>query len=181
MLIVTPKHDVDLCTTPAPYFYLIGPVRGGGDWQYHMCLALERHVGECIIASPCRWTHDHPLKRHFGGTLGAYERQTDWEQVYIAHAHKRLRGCLVCWLPTESETDPRTDGGPYGRDTYGELGYFRGLLESRRGLPLVLGGSLNFAGLSVIRRNFDHTYWGEFPFYTSMTNIAKAAAEIALR
>ncbi len=187
MLILRPKHDSPLFESlSVPFFYLIGPVQGGGDWQHQMCLALSRNVGECIIATPCRWNDSHPLQQFFHGELDAYERQTDWEQVYIEIALTYARSCLVAWLPEESATSPRKDGSPYGRDTYGELGYFRGRMEGlparkKRFFPLALGAENKFPGLTVIRRNFRKAYNGEFPIHSSIAEVAKHATGIARR
>ncbi len=186
--VLLPKRDDHgALDTTLPFFYLAGPVRGGGDWQAHMCQILNNVVGECIIAVPCRWEKTHPLKRAFIGNIDPrYKKQTEWEQFFIEKALTRPRSCVICWLEEESQTHPRTDGGPYGRDTYGELGYFRGLMEGvssffRHTFPLVLGGSEAFPGLSVIKCNFNYTYGSDFPFATSMEEVATRARGFVLK
>ena len=60
-------------------------------------------------------------------------------------------------------------------DSYGEQGYFRGLLKYNRPLSIVLGGSERFPGIDVMRRNWNSTYKGKFPFYTNMPEIVDVA------
>lgn len=176
MNIILPKHYVDARElSKLPFFYLIGPVLGGGDWQVQMFLELWKIVGECFVAIPCRWDKSHQLRVHFAGKTGPYKRQLEWEQCYIQLALTRKRSCSVCWLAEESLAHRRLDGNPYGRDTYGEPGYFRGLLRYDRGLKIVIGAESGFPGLDVIRRNFDDTYKKTFPFEDSIAATAAAA------
>ncbi len=166
---------MDLEHSALPFFYLIGPVLGGGDWQAEMCRLLFQHLGPCIIAVPCRWKNAHPLHAYFVSAQDTYERQLEWEQKYIQEALTRKQSCAICWLPCESKTAPRNDGNPYGRDTLGEMGYFRGLLRYNRDLPIVVGGDPDFHAASVMMRNFDYTYKRPFPFATSMKEVVTAA------
>jgi len=178
MQILRPKYDIDLDQVLLPFFYLIGPVLGGGDWQIKMSLGLRKHVGNCIVAVSCRWNDAHKLSNKFVGVQGPYERQLMWEQVYIRHALERSRSCAVCWLSAESKVSPRNDGNPYGIDTIGEMGRFQGRLEHDRGLRVVAGVETGFPRLSVIVPNWDDAYGKSFPFHTSIEDTARAAATL---
>ncbi len=175
MNILLPKHDVKvaLSSDEHAFFYLIGPVLGGGDWQRIMCQRLALAIGDCTIAVPCRWGTQHTLAPHFVGTYGVYECQTDWEDRYIELALAVKCGGVICWLGEESLVNPRNDGEPYGRDTYGEMGYLRGLLKYNRGLPIIVGASPHFHGLSTIRRNYHNTLGYAFPFYETMEEVVE--------
>lgn len=178
MHIILPKYDVaESELKKLPLFFLVGPIKGGGDWQVRMFIELRKLVGQCHIAIPCRWDESHALHSYSVGRLGNYAHQLEWEQKHIEHALTNGRSCVVAWLPEESKTNPRQDGNPYARDTIGEVEYFRGLLRYDRGLKLVMGGELGFPGLSVIRRNFDYTKKGVFPFYDSVAATATAAVK----
>lgn len=178
MHIILPKHDVsENELKKLPLFFLIGPIKGGGDWQVRMFIELRKTVGPCHVAIPCRWNEKHALHQYSVGKLGTYARQLEWEQRYIERAFTNKRSCVVAWLPEESKTNSRQDGNPYARDTIGEIEYFRGLLRYDRGLMLVMGGELGFPGLDVIRCNFDYTKKDVFPFYDSIAATAAAAVK----
>lgn len=167
-----------------PLFFLGGPVRGGGDWQAEMALELEKQkmVENCIVACPCRWGSDHTLAQKFiAGQEHTFARQLDWERHYymLAATHARIPGCIVCYLPLESETDPHPGPEPYAMDTRGELGEWRMRMEVD-GARLVLGADPNFLGLSQIQRNFSAVLGYDFPVYHSIRETARAAVRMAL-
>ena len=161
---------------------------GGGDWQYKMCNLLENEANkpgaklhDYYVVIPCRYPRNHPLRDYqsIGTTSeGIFERQTDWERHYLDLAVKVRRGRILFWLGCESKTNPRQDGQPYARDTYGELGEWRGRLihnvEHRR--RVLIGAEAEFPGLSVIQRNFHDALGTAFPFYSSMEMVAHQAA-----
>lgn len=188
MKIICPKYDEDLFETPdVPYFYLVGPVLGGGDWQLDMCHALKERTDECYIVTPTRWTHEHSLSQYFVGTENAsYPHQTSWEQKYIEHALQRRRSCLVCFLAAEDVLNRRHDGRPYGIDTFGELNYFRGKMENlppaeRTSFPLVIGGSSGFPHTNTLKKNLSYSYGQPFPFYGSISVTADRAIEMVFK
>lgn len=187
-MIIRPKHHFAI-PEGIPYFYLIGPVRGGGDWQHQMCLALARCVGECAIATPTRWQDSHPLAHYFvGAPSPRYERQRFWEDELIELAQTRPRSCLVVYLPEEDQANPRAkQDGPYGRDTYREIGRFRGLMEGmgprkRKKFPLAFGGSPNFSGINLLQHDIIvGTGNLQFPFRTSISATADQAMAVVFR
>ena len=68
--IIVPKRwistgDIYNETFTHPLFFLGGPVRGGGDWQHAMSLALAQRTKDCVVACPYRWDETHPLAQHF--------------------------------------------------------------------------------------------------------------------
>lgn len=178
MQIIRPKHDFPVGTLP--YFYLVGPVLGAGDWQHTMCRALEQVVDDCIIATPTRWNDSHPLASRFVGTMGTYESQTHWEQAYIERALIGPMSCVVSYLAAEDPRNPRTDGKPFGIDTYGEMNYFRGRLEgsgphSRSQFRLALGVHPNYPYWKTLKKNLDYSYGGAFPYSESISRLAEEA------
>lgn len=134
----------------------MGPIRGGGDWQRRACEILQSNLTEeFFVATPCRWGPEHPLYHDNAGGHETFSRQLPWERYYLDLAARNSpRGCVICWLPEESKTDPRKDG-PYARDTYGELGEFRGRMMCDKKARFVLGAEPGFPGLDVIVRNFE--------------------------
>jgi hypothetical protein len=167
-----------------PLFFLAGPVRGGGDWQLAMSLALEelcKGVGGCFIASPDRYEPTHPLwKYRADGMETRFPRQLNWERYYIERAAKYYNpGCLVFWLGCESKEKPHPGPEPYAMDTRGELGEWRGRMMHDKSISLVIGAEEGFFGLSQIQRNFSQALGYEFPIYPTIEKTAEAAVKLA--
>ncbi len=181
---VMPRTEID---RDVPVFFIAGPVLGGGDWQAEMCRIFHRLIGdkEFYIACPCRWTSDHSLSEHFvPGSTDQFSSQTFWERHWLDRAGKYLgkRGCVLFWLAEESREHPRLDDQPYARDTYSELGEWRGRMMCTLGTRAVVGAEPNFPGLSVIQKNFDSALQlPKFPIYSTMEETAQAAINVALR
>ena len=163
MQILLPKIEP---TQPLPryVFFLLGPIKGGGAWQVTACDELQKQMGETefAVVVPCRWPSHHELSRHFLPGEVKYERQVQWERKYLECVAFNSSGCIIGWLPTEDPINPRSDGQPYARDTYGELGEWRGRLMYDFDLRFVLGAHPDFPGLDVIRANFNYALHGRF-------------------
>lgn len=176
MKIVLPKT---LCKIPnqSKFFFLAGPVRGGGDWQKRCCDVIEKLCPNSHAILPCRYEKDHPLMSYrVEGSEDFFDRQLTWERHYLEiSAH---RGCLIFWLPCESKTLPRTGSDPYAMDTRGELGEWRGRLMSNRKLRIVIGAEPEFPGLSQIQRNFDIATSSDFPIYETLEETVTAAVKM---
>lgn len=141
-----------------PLFFLMGPIRGGDDWQYECALELDMQMREEFsVAIPCRYGEDHPLYAHRALGEEQFSRQLPWERYYLNQAANMApQGCIIVWLPRESKTSPRSRGdGPYAQDTYGELGEWRGRIMRGERVRLVIGAHPDFPGLDVIKRNFE--------------------------
>lgn len=182
MRIVLPKenHDIDPCY--GPLFFLMGPVQGGGDWQNECCWTIRARIERFYVAIPQRYPDTHPLSSHFvAGNGSQFTRQLAWEIHFIKKA--AMRGCILAWLPRESETDPRPrENGPYAQDTYGELGRYGRMTGSDPSLSMVVGAEPEFFGLSCIQRNLSEDYGRDFPIHGSLGDtvdaaIAKASAK----
>lgn len=158
-----------------PLFYLAGPIRGGGDWQYQGYQELASRLPQFTVAIPSRYESGHPLhSQQLSGLAGIFERQTLWERNYMESA--AVSGCLIFWLPNESKAAPREDGH-YGRDTLGELGEWRGRLMSNNRsatLSVVIGAESEFPGLSQIITNYVAGLGG-FHFYDTLSATIEAA------
>jgi hypothetical protein len=131
---------------------------------------------QCLVVCPCRYELDDDIRREHAVPFkeGVFERQTDWEGYYLEHASQK--GCIIFWLACEDKENPRTDGEPYGRDTYGELaGYGWGRFKYEPNIHVVVGAEPGYHGLSVIKRNFSNKFGGDFPIYSTMEETVKAA------
>jgi hypothetical protein len=161
-----------------PFFYLAGPVQGGGDWQYTMSemLAAKR---PCVIANP---TEYRSYSTYYGTRLEGprdFTTHQQWERHYSQHAAKSaLCGALIFWLPKESLKCPRRDGRPYAMNTRGELGEWRGRLSHDPALRVIVGVHEHFPGADTIRAAFAHAVDGSFPIYSTMHDVAEAAYRI---
>lgn len=180
--VLIPKTLVHACGVSQPFFFLAGPVRGGGDWQWRCVLEIERQLGaqrSFTVAIPY---HDllnrepnHPAVKFVRrGAEGYFPRQLAWEQHYMDIAMRQ--GCLLFWLQCQDMNDPRPEGsGPYGQDTYGELGGARKELKYNPAFSVVVGGEAEYHGLSQIKRNFDHDVGYDFPIHSTLEETVAAA------
>lgn len=161
MLILRPKVHTPIYHR-TPFFYLAGPILGGGDWHTRACQYLAEKVVDPLIDVPTRWPDDHPLSDYFLQKRPLEETQLEWERRYMKNAtnHQAMHRCLVFWIPREDPQNPRNDGSPYARDTYGELGEWRGRLIHDTNLPIVVGIEPGFPGRDVIKRNFEYALEG---------------------
>lgn len=174
MRILLPKLAVDVDFKYGPFFFLAGPVRGGGDWQHKFCQIMQGYIPHFTAALPCRYPSDHPLmQQRDWNHHGEYERQLLWERHYLKIAAQR--GCLVFWLAKESASEPRGNGEPYAMETMGEIGEWRGRLLDHPGLRIVVGGEEGFPGLTQIHRNFCYALDAHFPLYGTIEETANAA------
>lgn len=182
MKVILPKGHSDIFRIwGTPVFFLAGPVVGGDDWQYRMCRLLQERVfGDFFVAIPCRYSADHPLQIFRAEETGQpFDRQLTWERYYLDCASQPSQpGCIIFWLPCESQVSPRSDGLPYAMDTRGELGEWRGRLMYNSRLSVVVGAEENFPGLSQIQRNFDQALGRDFPICGSMEETADAAVKM---
>ena len=159
-----------------PLFFLAGPIRGGGDWQREMTELLGKR-GECVVVNPSRYEPDHPLYQYRLEGSEHFAHQTAWERFYLHLAAKDWSsGCIIFWLACESKENPRDDGQPYARDTYGELGEWRGRLLHDPKLRVIVGAEPDFPGLAVIRRNFEDAVGSSFRIYDTMEEVVERAA-----
>ena len=179
MKVILPKtlHEIDW--SYGPLFFFAGPIKGGGDWQRRACAEVEKRLTDYYATIPCRYGDDHSLRKYAASGRGDYfSSQTFWERHYLELA-ATCRGCIVFWLPCESKTDPRSDGQPYARDTYGEIGEWRGALKFNPNLKVVIGAEQGFPGLEVMKKNFVGALKQDFPFYNTLEETIQAAVAMA--
>lgn len=142
MKILVPKRYVALSSMYIPVL-IAGPIGGGDDRQADFIRLVMGHLKKratitlykkieqhLLFICPCRWKDDHSLAIYFeqsfttdiyGQDLEA-KSQTFWESHYAQQILRYGIGHVVFLLFPESESSPRSDGEPYGRDTLGELG-----------------------------------------------------------
>jgi hypothetical protein len=165
-------------------YFIAGPIRGGGNWQSTAIHHLFRLDPDCYIVCPCRYEADHPLVElatEYNVGMKASEiqfgSQTMWERHYLQLASKH--GAIIFWLGLEDKNNPRPkEDGPYGRDTYGELGRWsvRSAEEKAR---VFVGAHSMFNGLSVIKKNLDADHGKDFPVYSSLEETIKESVQSA--
>lgn len=160
------------------YFFVAGPVLGGGDWQAKFIAAFmarakqtwtnsfyDRVIDHIRFVVPCRWGEEHPLALNFETTFdevttanGREElicSQTFWENYFLSDiVHCRVPGQVVFGLFKESKEAPRTDGLPYAGDTRGEIGrWLTEMKYSDREDTVRLYAESDFPGLPVMMKN----------------------------
>jgi hypothetical protein len=131
--------------TDTVVYYLAGPILGGGLWQEQAIDFLTKTADpKAVIACPLRFQEPHHFARLHTQASGTMPSQLHWEQHYMNLAS--LEGCLIFWLPKESQTHPRTDGRPYAMMTRDELSTWRTVLGSDPNRKVVLGIEDGFPG-----------------------------------
>ncbi len=197
-------------------YFLLGPIRGSFDWQAEAIKQLQQKDPDCYIACPCRYNEDHELFHlsvpdnrnevlaEMSNTfkymdddesefrkkppLYPFPDQTEWERHYLELAS--YYGSIIAWLQCEDPNNRRKyEDGPYGQDTYGELGrwsikssqmdslYDKGHVTAR--VNFALGAEKGFFGLKVIQRNFDRDHGKPYPIYKSLSETINAAIALA--
>ncbi len=183
MKVLLPKTFVPIDEKYGPLFFLAGPVRGGGDWQVECCAEISRHIENFYVAVP--YYHDRPNPLSHLKTPGNEkvflkpQRQRHWERHYLIEAAKH--GCIIFWLPKEDPTDmrPREDG-PYGQDTYGELGRYAVEQKYNRNYKISLGGEEGFHGLELIHGNYQLDIGYEVPLERTLADTVMHAVTLAI-
>lgn len=177
MKVILPKTFVNV-PHDLPLFFLAGPVRGGGDWQYRCCLELAKILPDFVAVLPTRYADNHPLmESRLGWNEGHFDRQLTWERHYLEEAARS--GCILFWLPEEDKEHPHPGPEPYGMDTRGELGEWRGQMMYDGTIRLVIGAEVGFHGLSQIQRNFEQALKRKFTIHETLeATVAAAVHEV---
>jgi hypothetical protein len=185
MRIIQAKSICEIDWSYGPLFFLAGPVKGGSDWQHRACRLIRERQEKFYAIIPNRYPLDHPLMEFMINSRGVYDSQTLGERIYLEMAAgvKRVdapdsrKGCIVIWEELESKIFPRNDHQPYSRDTYGEVGEWRGRMIYDPSIRLVMGAAEGFPGLEVQKKNFDAALKTNFPIYSTLESTIKAALE----
>jgi hypothetical protein len=174
MWLMVPKARIEVSRLERPFYYLAGPLQGGGDWRTRFVGEMARTLTRGTVAVPVRYLRPIPsVQTVSADSTDTFAHQLEWERYYLNIASRI--GCIIFWLPRESPTDRRADGQPYARDTYGELGEWRGRLLYNFNLKVVIGAEEGFPGLDVIVRNYREALGEQFPIYRTMEETIRAA------
>lgn len=171
MEIIMPKALIHPKELTGRLFFLAGPILGGDDWQTKAIDLVYKKEENCSIAVPFVLPPENPFYnfRVLEGEA-CFNRRLDWERFYLENACR-----IIFYLPRESKINPRLDGNPYARDTYGELGEWRGRMIGNPNLNKVfIGAEFGFPGLDVIYANFKAVR-NDFIIYPSLEETIEAA------
>lgn len=184
--IILPNTFVPVRKLPLryPLFFVAGPVRGGGDWQRPMCVALDTVTESKFVAAvPCRdWGDKHPLAEWFvSGNEHRFSRQLHWEQHYLnAAGYDMPLGCVIVYIAKESKRKPHPGPDPFSMDTRRELGKWM-MKKKYEGTRVVFGADPEACGISVIQEELNVELGRHIPFYMDIHELAEAAAVEAKR
>lgn len=180
MKIIVPKRYVSMSEADSICF-LMGPVLGGGEWQMDALSIIakydEQHM-HIFVATPHPMRDLHPLWSNIEKDQDdqRFDRQLTWERYYLERASRsREKGGIICWLPCENKNNPRNDGNPYARDSYGEIGEWRGRMMVDPGIRFTIGADPAFPGLDIIRRNFRLALGRDITFHSTLVATIHAA------
>lgn len=180
--LILPKNHISLdLTSKRHVYFLAGPGSGGGDWQAEAIELLSEENPDCYIVCPCRYDTSHRLFRYSlpVNSKREFQNQTQWERYYLDLASNF--GCIIFWLPCEDQENPRKDGQPYARDSYGELSRWsiKSCYAMEKPIRMVIGAEENFPGLKVIRRNLNEDHGWEYPICDSLEKTVHQAILMA--
>jgi len=181
MRIVLPNTHCRILPGHGPYFYLAGPVRGGGDWQKKCCEEIQKIIPHFYVAIP----YSHHSKESFPlmnqgmqDTPNIFPSQLAWKRHYMKHAAKH--GCLIFWLPEENKENPRLpEEGSYATNTRGEIARWSVELKYNPSHNIVVGAEPLFPSLSQIQRDFSLDQGQESTFHTSLEAMVRVAIDKA--
>lgn len=157
-----------LDTTRENVYFLAGPIQGGGNWQEQAIIVLAAMDPDCIIICPRRYKKTDKLFSEYQYIFDQsfpspdvqqieFESHTEWGRYYLEKA--AFLGSIIFFLPNEDVHDPRNDGSPYARDTYGELGRW-GVRsgQNKEEITMTVGIARGFPGRQEIKKNLkeDH-------------------------
>lgn len=185
MPIYVPKEIIHLSPSrEAPLIFLVGPIRGGADWQAMMCELILKRNPDTNIACPCRWDETHELAPYFYQPFIdglQYPRQRRWEEHYIQQAaFGTMPGCVLANLKVQDPNDTlEMEGHQYATDTRREMGKFAGWLKFARNIRLVVGGDDGFYGRDTLMDDLNTSGDQFFPFYDNPESLVNAAFEMA--
>lgn len=172
-ILVPKEHNPQMVQMPT--YFLAGPVKGGGNWQFKAIQELQKHLQDFYVAVPFRILPGEPFYEFVDkGTGEDFPRQTLWERHFLSEASQF--GSIIFWLPCEDRSNPRP-GGDYARDTRGELGEWRGRMIGDSRLKVVVGAEAGFPGLSQIKANFDDALGEDFVIYPTLEDTVKMAVQ----
>lgn len=178
MKLLLSKTFVETANTPV--FFLGGPIRGAGDWQAKAIEFIDSKVPEALIVCPSRYPPTHYLYQYKqSGVEDRFESQTEWERFYLEKASKN--GCVMFWIPKQDALNPRPAAeGPYGQDSYGELGEWRAHLMYNPDLHFVVGAEEgSMFGLEQIKKNYRYALNGRVTFLNTLDEVLKQGLEKA--
>ena len=145
--------------------FLAGPIRDAPQWQVEAFKLLQKYNFDGYVAAPVRSLE---INLPFMVSNELFPRQLKWEQYYLKRAS--IKGCILFWLPLRKTFKFKK---AYARDTFGELGEWRGRSMCSN-CNIVIGGEDEFDGFDMIKRNYQ-AHSPSMKFYNSLEDTIKAA------
>lgn len=182
MSVILPNGYPEDKDIKGPLFFLLGPEKGGGEWQYECYAKFASYYGEenFCAAIPVPYQNsppDHPLVKLRLKSVGHYSRRLPWIRNFMEVAGTKYmgNGCIVGYLPNESTGKPRDDGKSYARKSLELVCELRGRMMNDDRIRFVLGADPEFPDLDVTARNFDKALDGCFKIHKSLDETVAAA------
>ncbi len=176
-------------TTRENVYFFAGPIQGGGNWQEKAIILISAIDPDCIIISPrrCEKTdklfseYQHILDQSFPSPDAQkieFKNHTEWGRYYLEKA--AFLGSIIFYLPKEDVNEPRKDGSPYARDTYGELGRWSVRSgQNKKQIMMTVGIAPEFPGREEIRKNLCEDHQANFKIHDHLNvTINHAVAEV---
>lgn len=182
MSVIYPTGYPENKNIKGPIFFLLGPEKGAGDWQYECYKKLSSYYGEenFCAAIPVLYPDSHPFAKLRLKSVDRYQRRLPWIRNYMEEAGTRLfgRGCIVGYIPCENADTPRADGKSYARKSLELICELRGRKMNNDQIRFVLGIEPEFPDRDVTERNFDKALDGRFKVHRSLDDTVAAAIKL---
>lgn len=175
--LVLPRTEVSL--GKRKFFYLAGPVRGGGNWQKGAIAFLRKLFPEAYFGFPCGFRKiKHFQRSAVKGEQDQLLNDAGWRRAQMGEA--ALHGCLIFWLgPQDKSEEEDFSKVPYGWRASREEAEWAFRLFYNRKLRIVIGVHHSFPGHDEIVENLRLLFGANFPVYARLPDLLKAAAKMA--
>jgi hypothetical protein len=146
--LIIPKtyiKDLDL-----PLIFLAGPIKSAPLWQDKAIEFIFSQTDKVIIASPRRGIRESLAKYIISGDENYFPRQRAWERhyLYISGIEKAKKGCVMFWLPGESNHDCKKS---YAAMTRFELAQLSTHYSHDKSTRFCIGSDGKFSELDTIK------------------------------
>jgi hypothetical protein len=130
----------------SPIISLLGPGKGGGDWQYGAAEIIHQKDPDAIIALPLM-----DLSNIFTPVIKGkqdFTSRRNWELHYLDYSIKN--GAALFWFPKQTKEVP---GKSYGLISIGELNYVTGIAKHFPDTSFCIGTDGEFTEWRTIEKD----------------------------
>ncbi|MBI2042760.1 hypothetical protein HYT25_00010 [Candidatus Pacearchaeota archaeon] len=158
----------------APLIFLAGPVRGAPNWQDDAAEYILSNNSKFTVISPRRDIREKISEYAFNGDNNYFSRQREWELYHFDI--NRKKGCVMFWLP--GETEHNCDKS-YGAMTREELGLIMAHYFHDKSTRFCIGTDGKFSEIDTLRYDLSR-YAPDKRIFSTLEETCDEAIRIAL-